>query len=81
MRQVMTSLSKRPAPNPKIDRVTEVISNHIARIKLLFIPGSIVSVIVRQPGDEAGDFDLVVSNDDMDELAKVIERAKTREAF
>lgn len=49
---------------------------HLNRIHENFVPGSKVTLIVRTPGNDEADFLLTI--DDLNEVAKVIERSKRR---
>ena len=79
-RQVQTSLSAPEAPTSGIDRVSKRITQYIDYMKPLFTPDMEITVIARRPGDAAGDFDFPITNDDLDELVKLIERSKERPA-
>lgn len=47
-------------------------------LRRLFIPGSKITVLVRPPGDV--EREVLQTNDDLDEVARAIERSKQRES-
>lgn len=53
--------------------IADIIDRHISP---LFLAGTRFTVIARTPGNNEAD--VLVSNDDLDELAALIERSKSR---
>lgn len=56
--------------------VRERVSNLMDDVLNEFKPGARITVLVRTPGNDNAD--MLLTNDSMDEIAKAIERSKTR---
>ena len=59
-----------------LEEVRRETSYHMDQIISCFKHGAKIAVIVRTPGDDEADF--MLTDDDLDELQKVIERMKGR---
>lgn len=57
-----------------IQEVTDEVSFHLDKILKCFKPGAKITVIVRRPENDEADFTL--SNDDISEAIKALERRK-----
>ena len=56
--------------------VSEIVGDYMDRIVKLFKPGKKITVLVRTPGDDHGQFDFMMSDDDPQELLNMIARRK-----
>jgi hypothetical protein len=52
------------------------ICSYMDEILSLFIPGNKITVLVRTPGNDNAD--MLLTNDDIEQIAAMVERAKTR---
>lgn len=59
-----------------IHEAHEEVEAALNQLRPVFQPHCQLTFIMRRPGDDEGD--MVISNDDLDELAKVIQRTKAR---
>jgi hypothetical protein len=57
--------------------VREIISGHTDAILREFKPGAKITVLARIPGND--DADMLLTNDDLEQVAAAIERSKTRQ--
>ncbi len=64
--------------NRRVARLGELVQEHLDDISALFRPGAKVTLIVRHPGYPKRDF--VITGDDWEGVAEVVERSKRREA-
>ena len=64
--------------SPKVQRMRDDVALHMNRILENFLPGSRITVLVR-PSNGDVESEVLMTNDDLDEVARAIERSKQRE--
>ncbi len=65
--------------SPKVQRMRDDVALHMNRILENFLPGSKITVIVRPSTGDVESEVLMTNEDDLDEVARAIERSKQRE--
>jgi hypothetical protein len=63
----------------KLDRARNEVAHHLDAIKRLFVNGAKLTILARPPGGDV-EKEFLLTDDDLDEVAHAIERAKKREA-
>jgi hypothetical protein len=63
-------------PGTKLERAQAVVSTSMNDIVAQFLPGVRVTVIVRRPGFDDQDF--LMTDDDLDQVASLIDRRRAR---
>lgn len=58
----------------EVRRAGEGISALLEQIEAFFKPGVLLTLVVRRPDDATGSQDFVMSNDDYDEVKRVLDR-------
>lgn len=66
-----------PHPNRKVQNASEIAADHMDAILALFKPGSLITVLVRQPNKPDGSRDFILSNDTLDGAIEALTLRKT----
>lgn len=63
--------------HPLVVQASLKITSYAQKIEKLFEPGAKITIMIRREDDNESD--MVVSSDDLDEVMKMVQRAKDRE--
>jgi hypothetical protein len=58
----------------KIENTQDHVAFHMDKIVKHFVPGSKITVLVRQPSDSEGKQDFIMTNDDLNEAKTMVQR-------